>query len=877
MTDFARLVLDADTRGLKQGQRDLGDLGKSAEETARGVDKNSATISSAFGRVGVAIAGAVATSGALGSIIQVNREFGASMSNVAAISGATASELEELRAVAIQMGADTAFSASQAADALGFLAQAGFTAREAIDAIPEVLALAAAGGIDLARAADIAANVLSGFNLEVSDASRVSDVLAQSAAVTNSSVEGMGEAMSVAAPIASALGISIEETAAAIGLMSDAGIKGSEAGTALRGIFASLAGPTTQAQDALAKYGLTAADIDPQTVGLANAMAVLSDRGISTADAFIIFGREAASGALVIAENSEKMSELVGEFGNAEGAARRMAEVMRDNLAGDIDGLSGSVDTLLIKLGDAGVTGALRSMAQFGTTAVNALSSSIGPLISLVTALASGFVAYRLTLLAASAATTAMSSTLAFNASVVMATARSVGVAQAAQVAMTGATTAATGAFRAFTAAMIANPFTAVAVAVGVLATSFVGLANAQAQARAETDNLIRSLDAAIKARGADVASKRAEADVERMRTQGRLDEINAEQRRLKGPRGLGSGNRAMEIEAQQLTWRLVQLEGSVRLADRTLADMEKTAGNVAVPVTQAATAVTGLKKELDGAGASSKAASNEFQSLYDRLFPFQAASKKFAEEMALIQKSRLSDAEKEAAIARLEREALKSRAGEFAELTRVDASQGIMGNNALLGFDATLGGSDFGLIGSFAKPFEEFDATLQETASNAQNQTLAIADSFGTMADRTLQALDRMVGAIRGGGFLNILSGVLNFGLQLAGIGVFGKAAQQQLQARADGGQVNAGRTYLVGERGPELFSPASHGSITPNSKMQGGGMVINVDARGSTDPEAVRQQVERGILEAAPSIVAAAEQRTIATLRRPRLAGAM
>jgi TP901 family phage tail tape measure protein len=97
--------------------------------------------------------------------------------------------------------------------------------------------------------------------------------------------------MSTAAPIAAALGVSVEETAAAIGKMSDAGIQGERAGTALRGIFASLAGPTTQAQEALAKYGLTAADIDPQVVGLTAAMAVLQERGISTADAMTIFGR----------------------------------------------------------------------------------------------------------------------------------------------------------------------------------------------------------------------------------------------------------------------------------------------------------------------------------------------------------------------------------------------------------------------------------------------------------------------------------------------------------------------------------------------------------------------------------------------------------
>jgi hypothetical protein len=280
-------------------------------------------------------------------------------------------------------------------------------------------------------------------------------------------------------------------------------------------------------------------------------------------------------------------------------------------------------------------------------------------------------------------------------------------------------------------------------------------------------------------------------------------------------------------------------------------------------------------------AGTSVKAANDNFAQLYDRLFPFQAASKKFAEEMALIQKSRLSDAEKEAAIARLEGEAFDNRTRSLGKATvsKEFTSQGslmVLPENTGLTTQQISAQTEAERIIKQTGDFKSAMKVLQDASAKT---TASVTENFTQMADRTLQALDRMVGAIRGGGFLNILSSVVNLGIQLGGIGAFGKNVQTRINAnaRADGGQVNAGRTYLVGERGPELFSPASHGSITPNSKLQGGGMVINVDARGSTDPEAVRQQVERGILEAAPSIVAAAEQRTIATLRRPRLAGAM
>jgi hypothetical protein len=219
---------------------------------------------------------------------------------------------------------------------------------------------------------------------------------------------------------------------------------------------------------------------------------------------------------------------------------------------------------------------------------------------------------------------------------------------------------------------------------------------------------------------------------------------------------------------------------------------------------------------------------------------------------------------------------AMRAANDEFEAPSIQDAGIARFEPNAAL---AAIGGRPLDEIEELEKAANRYVKSLKDAEEETKTTTVAIADTFAQMADRTLQALDRMVGAIRGGGFLDILSSVINFGIQLGGMGAFGSKIQSNILAgaRANGGQVNAGRAYLVGERGPELFMPQAHGQIVANDNMRGGGMTINVDARGSSDPEAVRRQVQQGILEAAPSIVAAAEQRTISTLRRPRLAGVM
>lgn len=304
-------------------------------------------------------------------------QFETSMSRVSAISKASAKDLEALRKVAKDLGKTTEFSASQAADGLGFFAMAGFSAKEAMAALPATLDLATASGMGLAQAADIASNVLSGFGKAANEAGTVADVLAAASSAANTDVYQLGSAMSTVAPISAALGISLEDTAAAIGVMSDAGIQGERAGTALRGVLSSLAGPTKQAVDALANYGLTAKDVNPETNSLADVMARLKGAGLGTADAMKIFGREAASGALVLINSNDRLREFGAELENVGGAAGNMAKIMRDNLGGDINGLVSSISGLILSLGDAGLTEVMRGVVQAATYLVRGISDII--------------------------------------------------------------------------------------------------------------------------------------------------------------------------------------------------------------------------------------------------------------------------------------------------------------------------------------------------------------------------------------------------------------------------------------------------------------------------------------------------------------------
>ena len=264
-----------------------------------------------------------------GLMLKTAVDFDDSMRQVAAVTGATGDQFDRLRQQAIDLGASTAWSASEVATAMQYLGQAGLDTNEILAATPQMLSLASAGALDLGTAANISTNVLAGFNLEISDLAHVSDVLAQAASSSNTSVEGLGTAMSYVGPVASAAGLSIEETSAAIGLMSNAGIEGSMAGTALRGALTSLMSPTAQVTATLAQYGLTAADVDPQVHSLAEIIDTLGAAGLSTGDAMTLFGDRAGPGMIaLLSAGSGALDDYAATLEDCDGAAQQMAELL---------------------------------------------------------------------------------------------------------------------------------------------------------------------------------------------------------------------------------------------------------------------------------------------------------------------------------------------------------------------------------------------------------------------------------------------------------------------------------------------------------------------------------------------------------------------
>lgn len=302
--------------------------------------------------------------------LKVGMDFEEGMSKVQAISGATGDNLVELEEMAREMGATTRFSATEAADGMSYLAMAGFEVEEIMDTMPGLLDLAASANMDLGRAADIASNIISGFGMEAKEAGRVSDVLAASAANANTDVEQMGDAMSYVAPVAQGAGLSLEETAAAIGTLSDSGIQGQRAGTALRKTISSLQNPTGQAAKALEDMGLSMEDVDPSAHSLSEILKVLEDAGMDSSQAMQLVGEQAGPGLIaLLEEGSGGLSDFTEDMENSEGAAKEMAETMEDNAKGAMREFKSALEEAGISLSEQ-MLPAVTEMVESGTELV---------------------------------------------------------------------------------------------------------------------------------------------------------------------------------------------------------------------------------------------------------------------------------------------------------------------------------------------------------------------------------------------------------------------------------------------------------------------------------------------------------------------------
>ena len=315
--------------------------------------------------------------------VKTGMDFEAQMSRVKAISGATGEEFAKLKEQAKQLGADTAFSATEAAQGMENLASAGFSTSEIIAAMPGMLDLAASSGEDLASSADIAASTLRGFGLEASSAGHVADVLAKNAAETNAAVADTGEAMKYVAPVAKSMGIEFEETAAAIGIMADAGIKGSQAGTTLRGALSRIAKPTKAMQETMDSLGLSFYDSNGKMKSLADITEMLETKMSGLTDEqknqalVTLFGQESLSGMMALMDRgSGEVRKLTDEYKNCDGSAKDMAKTMQDNLSGAVEEFGGSVESLGIEIFE-NIKGPLKKAVGVGTTEINKLTKAV--------------------------------------------------------------------------------------------------------------------------------------------------------------------------------------------------------------------------------------------------------------------------------------------------------------------------------------------------------------------------------------------------------------------------------------------------------------------------------------------------------------------
>ncbi|ENO8015252.1 phage tail tape measure protein, partial [Escherichia coli] len=332
----------------------------------------------------LAIGAAAAGGYAAGRFLQPAIGFGKEMSRVQALTriDKNSPQFKALREQALKLGSETQFTASDAASGQSFLAMAGFTPQAIQAALPGVLNMALAGGVELGETADIGSNILTQFNLTADQMDRVGDTLTAAFTRTNTDLRALGETMKYTGPVAAKLGISLEEAAAMAGMLANNGLRGSDAGTAMRASLSRLASPPKAAADALKELGVSVADARGKMRPMENVLLDLykATQKYGQVDQVSFFkdiaGEEAFVGlqTLVAAAGSGELQKLTRELQGARGEADRVAKVMADNLDGDLKNLDSAWEGLRIRISDL-VDGPLRSVTQWLTRVLEKITS----------------------------------------------------------------------------------------------------------------------------------------------------------------------------------------------------------------------------------------------------------------------------------------------------------------------------------------------------------------------------------------------------------------------------------------------------------------------------------------------------------------------
>lgn len=395
-------AVDNFSPGMKRMAASMDAFGKQASRIGRGMTTNMSLPIAAFG----------------GLTLKTAVDFEASMNKVEALSQESGAGLSAMRNLAQKMGATTAFSATEAAGAMSFLAQAGWKSNQILGATPGLLSLAAASQSDLARTADIASNIMGQFSINAGDASRVADVLAATTSSANVDLEMMAQSLKSAGPIAKKYGLTLENTAAAIGLMGNVGIQGEVAGTALKNTMLAMVNPAGEAGKMLNWLGVQTKSAEGDMLPLVDVLAsfgtALDGAGIGEGQKLqaiqTLFGKEGLAGAteLLAQAQSGALKQYADSLSDVEGRARSMAETMNKGAPGAVKNLMSAFEGLQLAIANSGLlewftqaaqglTGIVRSLSETNPgflklgTVIAGVAAVAGPAIWAIGQMATGF------------------------------------------------------------------------------------------------------------------------------------------------------------------------------------------------------------------------------------------------------------------------------------------------------------------------------------------------------------------------------------------------------------------------------------------------------------------------------------------------------
>lgn len=403
MAGLADLVvkIGADLRDFNKG---MDSVGQKLSGAGKSMQKTGAVLTAAVTAPIVAFgASAVRSAG----------DFQTGMNRVQALTGASTDQFAALKEEASRLGATTAFSASEAADAMGFLAMAGFDSDQILGSMNDTLNLAAAAQMDLGSAADTVSNIMTGYGLATSETGHATDVLVKAMTSANTDLAQLGEAMKYAGPVASGVGVSFEEAAAAIGLMGNAGIQGSMAGTSLRGAISRLASPTSNAVGLLetlaARAGMTGVNMEEMAkkvgsgVGpfgdMASTVDFLTQSGATAGEMMELFGQRAGPAMqALVSQGSGALRDLTADLEDSGGTAKRIADVQMSGFNGAMASLRSAFEAVQIAIAESGLlefvtdmvqglAGFLRSVADLNPTLlkwgtiIGGVVAAVGPLL----------------------------------------------------------------------------------------------------------------------------------------------------------------------------------------------------------------------------------------------------------------------------------------------------------------------------------------------------------------------------------------------------------------------------------------------------------------------------------------------------------------